>query len=70
MTRYQTWILRWMRNEQHGAFRFRDRWIWPQDVRRDAELAERIYQFTLAPRARCGNDEAELLDEVGDEKQT
>jgi len=62
MTRFQKWVLRWMRDEQHGAFRFRNRWIWPQDVRQDAELAELIYQFTHAPRR---SDEAEL-DEVTD----
>jgi hypothetical protein len=40
---------------------------WPQDVRRDAALAEQIYQFKHAPGR---SDEAKLLDEVDDEKQT
>lgn len=62
MTRYQIWVVRWMRDQRQSAVRFGNQWIWPQDVRRDAELAERIYQFTQAPRR---SDEAEL-DEVAD----
>jgi hypothetical protein len=39
-----------MRDQQHGAVRFGEQWIWPQDVRQDAQLAEQIYHFKHAPR--------------------
>jgi hypothetical protein len=42
MTERQTFVLAIFRDTSAGAMRFDDRWIWPQDIRDDAALADRM----------------------------
>jgi len=43
VTAFQLYMLDYLRQRGAGAVRVAGLWLWPEDVRRDARLAERVY---------------------------
>jgi hypothetical protein len=44
MTNYQRDALDWFSQNTIGATQFEGRWVWSEDIRRDADLANRFWQ--------------------------
>jgi len=50
MTATQKQVLRFWNDQRIGAVPFEGKWIWPHDIRKDADLADRYWATIEAGR--------------------